>query len=69
MITVLGKGGYAKVVLIRKNEDGNLFALKILKKKFIGILNDERTKKTNRSYNYGKKRTGASAAPVHSQTL
>jgi serum/glucocorticoid-regulated kinase 2 len=39
MITVLGKGGYAKVVLIRKNDDGNLFALKILKKKFIGNIN------------------------------
>ncbi len=38
MITVLGKGGYAKVVLIKRNEDGQVFALKILKKKFIGKL-------------------------------
>jgi len=38
MITVLGKGGYAKVVLVRKNDDGTVHALKILKKKFIGIF-------------------------------
>jgi serine/threonine protein kinase len=39
MITVLGRGGFAKVVLINKNDDGKLFALKILKKKFIGNIN------------------------------
>ena len=32
MISVIGKGGYAKVVLVRKNKNNKIFALKILKK-------------------------------------
>ena len=36
MLTVIGKGGYAKVVLVKKNDDGEIYAMKILKKKFIG---------------------------------
>jgi len=38
MLTVIGKGGYAKVVLVKKNDDGQIYAMKILKKKFIGNL-------------------------------
>jgi serum/glucocorticoid-regulated kinase 2 len=45
MIIVLGKGGYAKVVLVRKNDDGSVWALKILKKKFIGIIIKFKNKK------------------------
>lgn len=35
MISVIGKGGYAKVVLVRKITTGKIFAMKILKKKLI----------------------------------
>lgn len=36
MISVIGKGGYAKVVLVRNKEDSKVYAMKMLKKKFIG---------------------------------
>lgn len=36
LLSVIGKGSYAKVLLVRKKgEDGRLYALKILKKKYI----------------------------------
>jgi serine/threonine protein kinase len=38
MLKVLGKGGYAKVLLVKHIETGLLYAMKILKKKFIGKL-------------------------------
>ena len=34
-ISVIGKGSYAKVLLVRKNDTGNLYAMKILKKKMV----------------------------------
>ena len=35
-LSVIGKGSYAKVVLVkRKDEDGKVYAMKILKKKYI----------------------------------
>jgi serum/glucocorticoid-regulated kinase 2 len=34
-ICVIGKGSYAKVVLVRKKSNGNLYALKSMKKKYI----------------------------------
>jgi len=37
MISVIGKGGYAKVVLVRKLTTGKIFAMKILKKKLISL--------------------------------
>jgi serum/glucocorticoid-regulated kinase 2 len=33
--TVIGKGTYAKVCLVTRKTDGELFALKALKKKYI----------------------------------
>lgn len=33
--TVIGKGSYAKVVLVKKKDTGDIFAMKILKKKHI----------------------------------
>lgn len=34
-LKVLGKGSYAKVVLVRKNTDQRIYAMKILKKTYI----------------------------------
>lgn len=33
--SVIGKGTYAKVCLVTRKSDGELFALKVLKKKYI----------------------------------
>lgn len=36
MLSVIGKGSYAKVVLVkRKDDDSRVYAMKILKKKYI----------------------------------
>jgi serum/glucocorticoid-regulated kinase 2 len=34
-LCVIGKGSYAKVVLVRKKSNGTLYALKSMKKKYI----------------------------------
>ena len=42
MLSVIGKGSYAKVVLVKKKDgDGRVFAMKILKKKFIAKRKQE----------------------------
>ena len=33
MISVIGKGSFAKVILVKKNDSNKLFALKVMKKK------------------------------------
>ena len=35
MLSVIGKGSYAKVSLVRKKKNGCLYALKSMKKKYI----------------------------------
>jgi serum/glucocorticoid-regulated kinase 2 len=35
MISVIGKGSFAKVVLVKKNNTNDLYALKVMKKKHI----------------------------------
>ena len=35
MLSVIGKGSYAKVILVRKKATGHLYALKSMKKKYI----------------------------------
>jgi len=35
MLSVIGKGSYAKVVLVRKKANSQLYALKSMKKKYI----------------------------------
>ena len=35
MISVIGKGSYAKVILVKKRDSNELFALKVMKKKHI----------------------------------
>lgn len=42
LITVLGKGSYAKVVLVKKKDNGKIFAMKVIKKK---DQNDKNTQK------------------------
>jgi serum/glucocorticoid-regulated kinase 2 len=42
MLSVIGKGSYAKVFLVRKKENGKLFALKSMKKKYIEKKKQER---------------------------
>jgi serum/glucocorticoid-regulated kinase 2 len=32
MISVIGKGSYGKVILVRKRDNGKLYAMKVLKK-------------------------------------
>jgi serum/glucocorticoid-regulated kinase 2 len=35
MLSVIGKGSYAKVMLVRKKDNNKLYALKAMKKKYI----------------------------------
>ena len=35
LLTVIGKGSYAKVALVRKKDNNKIYALKILKKDYI----------------------------------
>lgn len=39
--SVIGKGTYAKVCLVTRKRDGELYAMKILKKKYIIEKNQE----------------------------
>jgi serine/threonine protein kinase len=41
-VSVIGKGTYAKVLLVRHLKDNQLYALKVLKKKYILEKNQER---------------------------
>lgn len=35
LLTVIGKGSYAKVILVKKKDNNKIYAMKILKKKYI----------------------------------
>lgn len=35
LLSIIGKGSYAKVALVRKKDTGKIYALKILKKSYI----------------------------------
>ena len=41
MLSPIGKGTYAKVILVRHKKDNKLYALKILKKRYIIEKNQE----------------------------
>ena len=49
MISVIGKGSYAEVILARKKDSGKIYALKILKKKKIEQKNQKNHIKTERN--------------------
>jgi len=41
-LSVIGKGTYAKVLLVRAKEDKKVYAMKVLKKKYILEKNQEK---------------------------
>ena len=41
-LSVIGKGTYAKVLLVRSKEDKQVYAMKVLKKKYILEKNQEK---------------------------
>ena len=41
MLSVIGKGSYAKVMLVRKKNNNKLYALKAMKKKYIELKKQE----------------------------
>jgi serine/threonine protein kinase len=48
IIKVVGKGSYGKVLLVKKNEDGKIYAMKVLKKKHMIKKNQVEHIKTER---------------------
>lgn len=48
MLSVIGKGSYGKVLLVKKKDSGELFALKVLKKSEILRRNQVEHTKTER---------------------
>lgn len=55
LLTVIGKGSYAKVILVKKKDTGEIFALKILKKKHIERRKQEEHVLTERNVLVGIK--------------
>ena len=49
LIKVLGKGSYAKVVLVKKKDDNKVFAIKMLKKSYIELKKQVDHIKTERN--------------------
>ena len=48
-LSVIGKGTYAKVLLVRSKEDKQVYAMKVLKKKYILEKNQEKNIMTEKS--------------------
>ena len=49
LLTVIGKGSYAKVLLVKKKDTGEVLALKVLKKEVIEKRKQEEHVKTERN--------------------
>lgn len=48
LLNVIGKGTYAKVILVKHKKTGSIYAMKILKKKYIAEKKQELHIKTER---------------------
>jgi len=48
-LSVIGKGSYAKVLLVRKNDTGQLYAMKVLKKENVEKKNQDKHVKVERT--------------------
>jgi serum/glucocorticoid-regulated kinase 2 len=48
-LSVIGKGTYAKVLLVRSKEDKQVYAMKVLKKKYIMEKGQEKNIMTEKS--------------------
>jgi len=48
MLTVIGIGSYAKVILVKKKDDGKIYALKVLKKNKLKKVKQQEHLKTER---------------------
>lgn len=49
LLSVIGKGSYGKVLLVRKNDTGELLAMKMLKKDYIASRNQIEHTRTERN--------------------
>ncbi len=49
VLKVVGKGSYGKVLLVKKNDDNNILAMKVLKKKYMIKRNQVEHTRTERS--------------------
>jgi serine/threonine protein kinase len=68
MLSVIGKGSYGKVLLVKKNDSAELYAMKVLKKSEILRRNQVEHTMTERRIlvsRYGLSSVGISKAPIH----
>jgi len=49
LLSVIGKGTYAKVLLVRSKQDKHVYAMKILKKKYILEKNQQKNIMTEKA--------------------
>jgi len=63
LIKVIGKGSYAKVLLVRKNDNGNLYAIKALKKKYIQQKRQEVFTTIHLGTHHGRKKCSSLGQP------
>jgi hypothetical protein len=62
MLKVIGKGGYAKVLMVKESKSDLIFAMKVLKKKYLGNNADFSPAEASRPHHYRKKHPGHSPA-------
>lgn len=67
MLSVIGKGSYGKVLLVKKNDTGELYAMKVLKKSEILRRNQVEHTMTERSILVSHQHL--SQSPIHTTIL